>query len=55
MKKKLLIEVFIYVVLVVIGIVLLFTYEPRKVEIIIPQDFQIEQEGGVNDATLPFQ
>ena len=55
MKKKLLIELFIYVVLVVIGIVLLFTYKPKKVEIIIPQDFQIEQKGGVNDAALPFE
>jgi len=39
----------------VIGIVLLLTSEPKKVEIIIMKDFQIEQEGGVNDATLPFE
>ncbi|MCK8058410.1 MULTISPECIES: hypothetical protein [unclassified Fusibacter] len=55
MKKKLLIELFIYVLLVVIGIILLFTYKPNKVEIIIPQDFQIEQKGGVNDATIAFE
>lgn len=40
-------------VLVVIGIVLLFAFKPREKIIIVPQDFQIEQEGGVNDASLP--
>ena len=48
MKKKLLIELIIYIVIVVIGIILLFTYKPEKNEIIIPQDFKIEIGRGEN-------
>jgi len=55
MKKKLLIELIIYAVIVVIGIILLFTYEPKQQEIIIPSDFKIEAEveRGETDVTLP--
>jgi hypothetical protein len=51
-KKKLLIELIIYVVLVVIGIILLFTYESKEKEIIIPQDFKIEMGRGASNATV---
>ncbi|WFD10872.1 hypothetical protein [Tepidibacter hydrothermalis] len=54
MKKKLLIELIIYVVLVVVGIILLFTYEPKEKEIIIPQDFRLGMERGVSNAALYF-
>ena len=53
LKKKMIIELIIYMVLVVIGITLLFAYKPREKIIIVPQDFQIEQEGGLNDAAIP--
>lgn len=53
MKKKMVIELIVYMVLVVIGITLLFAYKPREKIIIVPQDFQIEQEGGLNDAAIP--
>ena len=53
MKKKMIIELIIYMVLVVIGTTLLFVYKPREKIIIVPQDFQIEQEGGLNDAAIP--
>ena len=52
MKKKMVIELIVYMVLVVIGIALLFAYKPREKIIIVPQDFQIEQEGGLNDAAI---
>lgn len=41
MKKKLLIELFIYVVLVIVGFILLFTYKPKQKPIDIPSDFKI--------------
>jgi hypothetical protein len=54
LKKKLLIELFIYAVLVIIGTILLFTYEPKEIEIIIPQDFKIELERGESNASVYF-
>ncbi len=53
MKKKLVIELMIYIVIVVIGIIMLFMYEPEDVDIVLPKDFHIEQEGCVNDAFVP--
>lgn len=53
MKKKLLIELFVYILLVVIGIILMFLYEPEEKEIIIPQDFKIER--GETDALIYFE
>ena len=55
MKKKLVIELLVYIVIVVIGIIMLFMYEPEDVDIVLPKDFQIEQERGVNDAFVPNQ
>jgi hypothetical protein len=43
----------IYIVIVVIGIIMLFMYEPEEVDIVLPKDFQIEQEGVVNNAFVP--
>ncbi len=45
----------IYIAIVVIGIIMLFMYEPENVDIVLPKDFQIEQEGGVSDAFVPNQ
>jgi hypothetical protein len=45
----------IYIIIVVIGIVMLFIYEPEEVNIVLPKDFQIEQKGGVNDAFIPIE
>lgn len=55
MKKKLVIELMIYIVIVVIGIIMLFMYEPEDVDIVLPKDFHIEQKGGVNDAFIPIE
>jgi len=52
MKKKLLIELIIYVILAIIGIILLFTYKPEKEPINIPSDFIIAVEGVKNDVTI---
>lgn len=46
MKKKLVIEMVIYAVIIVIGIILLFTYQPEEQEIVIPKDFEIQWGGG---------
>lgn len=46
MKKKLIIEMIIYAVILFIGIILLFTYQPEKQEIVIPRDFEIQWKGG---------
>lgn len=43
MKKKMVIELLLYIVLVIVGIILMFTYKPDKPEIIMPNDFQIER------------
>lgn len=54
MKKKLLIELFIYAIIVVISIVLLFTYKPQREPIKLPSDFKITQESE-NNASLPIK
>ncbi|VDN47276.1 conserved protein of unknown function [Petrocella atlantisensis] len=46
MKKKLVIEMVIYAVIVVIGIILMFTYQPEEHEIVIQKDYEIEWNGG---------
>lgn len=52
MKKKTLIELFVYLVIVAIGIILLFTHKPKEIEIHIPNDFTVELIGGEEDASL---
>lgn len=46
LKKKLLIELFIYVVIVIISFILLFTYKPKQKPIDIPSDFKIVRSEG---------
>ncbi|MFT8314987.1 MAG: hypothetical protein ABF633_12210 [Clostridium sp.] len=46
MKKKLLIELFIYVVIVIISFILLFTYKPNQKPIDVPSDFKIVRSEG---------
>lgn len=41
MKKKLLIELFIYIIIVVVGVIALFIFKPEKKSIEIPSDFKI--------------
>ncbi len=55
LKKKMVIELLIYMILVIIGVILLFVYKPRDRIIIVPQDFQVQQEGGVSDAVIPYK
>lgn len=39
MKKKLVIELMVYIVIVVIGIIILFVYEPEDVDIVLQKIF----------------
>ena len=32
-----------------------YMYEPEDVDIVLPKDFHIEQEGGLNDAFVPIE
>lgn len=52
MRRKLVIEMVVYAIIVVIGVILLFTYKPKDREIVIPKDFDILWEGGDGDAAL---
>lgn len=48
MRKKSLIELFIYIIIVVIGVIMLFTFKPEKKPIEIPSDFKIVARGEYN-------
>jgi hypothetical protein len=41
MKKTSLIELFIYIIIVVVGVIMLYTFKPEKKPIEIPSDFKI--------------
>jgi len=49
MKKKLIIELFIYIIVVVIGVILLFTSKPKDKPIHINSDFKIEKTNSYKD------
>lgn len=34
---------------------MMIMYQPKEVKIVLPKDFQIEQEGCVGDAFIPIQ
>lgn len=53
MKKKLLIELFIYVAIVIVAFILLFTYKPEQKPIDIPSDFKIVRSG--NSASVSIK
>lgn len=48
MRKKSLIELFIYIIIVVVGVIMLFTFKPEKKPIEIPSDFKIAARGEYN-------
>ena len=48
MKKKSLIELFIYIIIVVVGITLMFTFRQEKKPIEILSDFKIVVRGEYN-------
>jgi hypothetical protein len=48
MRKKSLIELFIYIIIVVVGIILMFTFKQEKKPIKIPSDFKIAVRGEYN-------
>ena len=52
MNKKLLIEIMVYIVILSVGIILLFTYKPKEIETHIPGDYAVEVIGGDVDASL---
>jgi hypothetical protein len=43
MKRKALIELFVYIIIVIVGTVLLFTYKPKIKEIKIPK-YNVQSE-----------
>ncbi len=49
MKKKLIIELFIYIIVVVIGVILLLTSKPKDKPIHIDSDFKIEGTNSYQD------
>ncbi|HAE61665.1 MAG TPA: hypothetical protein DCG38_04975 [Eubacteriaceae bacterium] len=53
MKKKLLIELFVYAVILAIGIILLFTYKVEKRYFIIPSEFNYQEVQ--DDAFIPIK
>lgn len=53
MKKKLLIELFVYAVILAIGIILLFTYKVKKRYFIIPSEFNYQEVQ--DDAFMPIK
>lgn len=53
MKKSNMIEIMIYVVLIVLGIMALFFLQPKEIEFKIPRQFEIyQQQGGIQSDTL---
>jgi quinol-cytochrome oxidoreductase complex cytochrome b subunit len=50
MRKKMLLELFVYVLVVIIGLILLFTYKPNQKPVDIPSDFKIVRGG--NNAVI---
>lgn len=48
MRKESLIELFIYIIIVVVGVIMLFTFKPEKKPIKIPSDFKISARGEYN-------
>ena len=55
MKKKTLVELFIYVIIVVIGITLLFTNKPNEKPIQNNSDFEIGDQRGADHGTILVQ
>jgi hypothetical protein len=56
MKKKIIIELFIYVIVVVVGIALLITSKPDKNPIKVNSDFKVgEQRGYSRDSVFVQQ
>ncbi len=43
MKKKMLIELFIYVAIVIVAFIFLFTYKPKQKTIDVPSDYKISR------------
>lgn len=54
MKKKALIELFIYIIIVIVGTIMLFTYKPKIKEIKIPVENTQAEEVEVDDF-IPIQ
>lgn len=52
MNKKVLIELIVYMVILAVGLILLFTYKPKELEIHIPGDYAVEVIGGDLDDSL---
>ncbi len=53
MKKMLIIELVIYAVITIAGIILMFTYKEERIEFTIPSDFTVQEES--QDAFIPIQ
>lgn len=52
-EEKLLIELFVYAVILAIGIILLFTYKVKKRYFIIPSEFNYQEVQ--DDAFIPIK
>ncbi|WDV44055.1 hypothetical protein PV797_10995 [Clostridiaceae bacterium M8S5] len=53
MKKSSMIEIIIYIVLIIFGLIALIFFKPKEIEFEIPKQFEIEYKEGVSmDDTL---
>ena len=55
MKKKIIIELFIYIIIVVVGIALLITSKPEKKPIKIDSDFKVGEQRGYSRDSVSMQ
>lgn len=53
MKKSNMIEIMLYIVLIVFGVIALFYFQPNEIEFEIPRQFEINKvNGGHGNGTL---
>lgn len=55
MKKKIIIELFIYIIIVIVGIALLITSKPEKEPIKINSDFKVGEQRGYSRDSVSMQ
>lgn len=55
MKKKIIIELFIYIIIVIVGIALLITSKPEKKPIKINSDFKVGEQRGYSRDSVSMQ
>lgn len=52
MNKSNVIEIIIYTLIIIVGIIMLFVYKPKEIEYEIPKNFEIIREGSSSGDSL---